>query len=128
MKSRLRTWVRAMKRDVIAVYLAGRDPRVPWYAKLLAGIVAAYAISPIDLIPDFIPVLGYLDDVLLLPLGIYIVVKLIPPEIMEQHRQQASTMQDRPVSYVAGVAIAALWVGLALLVTGFVYRRLLERP
>lgn len=124
----LRTWARAMKRDVIALYLAGRDPRVPWYAKLLAGTVAAYAISPIDLIPDFIPVLGYLDDLLLLPLGIYAVVKLIPPEIMDQHRQQASAMQDRPVSYAAAVAIAAVWIGLALLATAFVYRRFLERP
>ncbi len=74
---RLKEWVRAIERDVLAIYLAARDPRVPWYAKALALFVAAYALSPIDLIPDFVPVLGYLDDAILLPLGIVLVVKMI---------------------------------------------------
>lgn len=120
----LRTWARAMKRDVIALYLASRDARVPWYAKLLAGAVAAYAISPIDLIPDFIPVLGYLDDLLLLPLGIYAVVKLIPPHVMEQLRQSANALQDRPVSYFAAAVIMVAWIALAALVIAFVYNHL----
>jgi uncharacterized membrane protein YkvA (DUF1232 family) len=117
----LRAWARVMKRDVIALYLASRDARVPWYAKLLAGAVAAYAISPIDLIPDFIPVLGYLDDLLLLPLGIYAVVKLIPPDVMVQLRQSATSLQDRPVSYSAAMVIMVAWVALAALVIAFVY-------
>src|SRR5688572_24208632 len=84
--ARLREWVRALKRDVHAIWLAARDPRVPWYAKAIAGCVAAYALSPIDLIPDFIPVLGYLDDLIIVPLGILLVVALIPPGIMAEHR------------------------------------------
>jgi uncharacterized membrane protein YkvA (DUF1232 family) len=117
----LRAWARVMKRDVIALYLASRDARVPWYAKLLAGAVAAYAISPIDLIPDFIPVLGYLDDLLLLPLGIYAVVKLIPPNVMEQLRQSATALQDRPVSYSAAAVIMVAWIAFVALVIAFVY-------
>lgn len=74
----IKTWARSVKRDVVALWIAAHDPRVPWYAKLAAGAVAAYALSPIDLIPDFIPVLGYLDEVIILPLGILRVVKLNP--------------------------------------------------
>ena len=76
---RLRQWARAVKRDVLVLYLAARDPRVPWYAKVVAACVVAYALSPIDLIPDFIPVLGYLDDVIIVPLGIILAMRLIPP-------------------------------------------------
>ena len=90
MLARLRAWARALKRDVHAIWLAARDPRVPWYAKMIAGCVAAYALSPIDLIPDFIPVLGYLDDLVIVPLGILLVVALIPPHIMAQHRARNS--------------------------------------
>ena len=79
MAGSLKDWARTIKRDTHAVYLSARDPRVPWYAKALALVVAGYALSPIDLIPDFIPVLGYLDDVILVPLGLWAVVKLIPP-------------------------------------------------
>jgi uncharacterized membrane protein YkvA (DUF1232 family) len=93
---RLKEWARVIKRDVHALYLASRDPRVPWYAKALAVAVAAYALSPIDLIPDFIPVLGYLDDLILLPLGILLVVWLIPPEIMAEHRELAAASQEHP--------------------------------
>jgi uncharacterized membrane protein YkvA (DUF1232 family) len=100
-------WARTIKRDVHALYLAARDPRVPWYAKAIALAVAAYAASPIDLIPDFVPVLGYLDDLLLLPLGIALAIKLIPPAIMAEHRRSAA--QARPVSKGAAVVIAALW-------------------
>jgi uncharacterized membrane protein YkvA (DUF1232 family) len=94
-----------------AIYLASRDPRVPWYAKALAIAVAGYALSPIDLIPDFVPVLGYLDDVIIVPLGILAVVKLIPPEIMAQHRDMASAAQESPVSRTAAGVVACIWIG-----------------
>src|SRR5690242_21882805 len=110
MAARLKTWARALKRDVHAVYLAARDPRTPWYAKALALLVAGYALSPIDLIPDFVPVVGYLDDVILVPLGIVLVVKLIPPAIMAEHRALAAAAQDRPVSRGAAVIIAVVWL------------------
>jgi uncharacterized membrane protein YkvA (DUF1232 family) len=81
MKDRLRDWARVIKRDVRALYLASRDPRVPWYAKALAIVVAGYALSPIDLIPDFVPVLGYLDDVMLVPPGVLLVIRMIPQRL-----------------------------------------------
>lgn len=99
-----------IKRDVHALYLASRDPRVPWYAKALAVLVAGYALSPIDLIPDFIPILGYLDDVILLPLGILLVIWLIPVSIMAEHRELAAAGQGRPLSRIAAVVIASIWV------------------
>lgn len=110
MLDRLKNWARVIKRDVHALYLASRDPRVPWYAKTLAVLIAGYALSPIDLIPDFVPVLGYLDDVILLPLGILLVIRLIPPEIMAEHRELAAAAQNRPVSRTAVVVIAGIWV------------------
>lgn len=103
-------WARTIKRDAHALYLAARDPRVPWYAKALAMAVAAYALSPIDLIPDFIPVFGYVDDLIIVPAGIAVVIWLIPPEILTQHRNMATAAQDRPVSRTAGVAIVTIWI------------------
>jgi uncharacterized membrane protein YkvA (DUF1232 family) len=91
MSTDLRSWARVIKRDVHALYLASRDPRVPWYAKVVAVLVVSYALSPIDLIPDFIPVLGYLDDVILVPLGVLLVIRLIPPDILAEHRSLAAT-------------------------------------
>ncbi len=115
MAGTLKDWARTIKRDAHAVYLAARDPRVPWYAKALALCIAGYALSPIDLIPDFIPVLGYLDDVILLPLGIWAVVKLIPPEVMAEHRAAATLAAERPVSRTAALIIALIWaVSIAL--------------
>lgn len=112
---RMREWARIVKRDTHALYLASRDPRVPWYAKALALVVAGYALSPIDLIPDFIPVIGFLDDVILVPLGILLVVRMVPPEIMAEHRQLAEAAQDRPVSRRAAAVIVGLWIaGIAL--------------
>jgi len=112
-RGRLRDWARLIKRDVHALYLARRDPRVPWYAKALAALVAGYALSPIDLIPDFIPVLGYLDDVILVPLGIAIVIRLIPPEVMAEHRDMAAAAQERPVSRGAAMSVIGVWVAAA---------------
>jgi uncharacterized membrane protein YkvA (DUF1232 family) len=122
MTGRLKQWARIARRDVHAVYLAGRDPRVPWHAKALALIVAGYALSPIDLIPDFIPVLGYLDDVVIVPLGILAVVKLIPPEIMSEHRAAAAAAERRPVSLRAGIVIGCLWAASAGLLGWLAYR------
>src|ERR1700748_1995011 len=101
MFKRAKQWARSLKRDVHALYLAGRDPRVPWYAKALAVVIAGYALSPLDLIPDFIPVVGYLDDLILVPLGILVVIRLIPADIMAEHRATAAAAQDRPVSRAA---------------------------
>jgi uncharacterized membrane protein YkvA (DUF1232 family) len=110
MLEKWKQWARTIKRDAHALYLAARDPRVPWYAKALATAVAAYALSPIDLIPDFVPVLGYVDDLIIVPLGIALVIRLIPPEIMTQHRDMASAAQERPISRAAGKAIMAIWI------------------
>ena len=109
MTGKLKAWARTIKRDAHAVYLAARDPRVPWYAKALAFCVAGYALSPLDLIPDFIPILGYLDDVVIVPLGILSAVKLIPPPIMAEHRAAASLAAEKPVSRTAVFVIALIW-------------------
>ena len=110
--SSLKTWARSIKRDVVALWIAARDPRVPWYAKVAAGAVAAYALSPIDLIPDFIPVLGYLDDLLIVPLGILLVTKLIPAPLMEEFRQEA-IRRSKPTSRAGMVFIALIWLLVA---------------
>jgi uncharacterized membrane protein YkvA (DUF1232 family) len=118
----LKDWARAVKRDAHALYLAARDPRVPWYAKALALCVAGYALSPMDLIPDFIPVLGYLDDVIIVPLGILAVVKLVPPEIMAEHRAAAALASERPMSRTAAVVIACIWAASIALAVCLGYR------
>jgi uncharacterized membrane protein YkvA (DUF1232 family) len=121
MLEHLRTWARNLKNDVVALWLAARDPRVPWYAKVLAGFVAAYALSPIDLIPDFVPVLGYADDLLIVPLGIFLAIWLIPPDLLEEHRRAARAFAECPVSRAAAIVIAFLWIcGAAVLVAWFV--------
>jgi len=116
---KLRQWARRLKRDVLALYLSVRDKRVPWYAKLVAGCVVAYALSPIDLIPDFIPVLGLFDDMLLLPLGIALAVRLIPPDILEENRQKASQMATRPISRAGAVAIVVFWLIILLILVAW---------
>ena len=118
----LREWARVVRRDVHALYLASRDPRVPWYAKALAIFIAGYALSPIDLIPDFIPVLGYLDEVILLPLGIVLVIRLIPPGVMAEHRALAAAAQERPVSRSAAAVIVGIWIASIALVGWLAYR------
>jgi uncharacterized membrane protein YkvA (DUF1232 family) len=115
--SGLKRWARALKRDIVALWIAGRDPRVPWHAKAVAAAVAAYALSPIDLIPDFIPVLGYLDDLIIVPLGITLAVRLIPPELMAEFRAEATRREARPTSRAAAAAIVALWLAAAAFLT-----------
>lgn len=106
---RLKNWARSIKRDVVALWLAARNPRVPWYAKAVAAAIAAYALSPVDLIPDFIPVLGYLDDLVIVPLGILLAVRLIPRAVMAELRAQALN-QRRPRSSAGLVFIIVLWL------------------
>ena len=110
-----------VKRDVHALYLAGRDPRVPWYAKALALCVAGYALSPIDLIPDFVPVLGYLDDVILV-LSRHWSSNMNPQEIMAEHRALAAAAQDRPASHTAAIVIAMVWLVCMALAGWLCYR------
>ncbi|HST91237.1 MAG TPA: YkvA family protein [Brevundimonas sp.] len=117
----LRRWAAVLKRDVVALWLAARHPRTPMMAKLIAACVAAYALSPIDLIPDFIPVLGYLDDLVLLPLGIWLAVRLIPPDLMQELRKRAAT-QGRPGSRAAAAFIVGVWLLALALAGGLVWR------
>ncbi|MFC5356856.1 YkvA family protein [Azospirillum himalayense] len=107
-------WARRIKRDVIALYLAARDPRTPWYARVAAAAVAAYALSPIDLIPDVVPVLGYLDDLLIVPLGILLVIRLIPAAVLEEHRATGARLATRPVSYAAAALMVGIWLVAAV--------------
>lgn len=106
---------RSLKTELYALYLAYRDPRVPWYARVVAACVVGYAFSPIDLIPDPIPILGYLDDLLLLPLGIALALRLIPPAVMAECREQAREImrENRPTNWVAAGVIVAIWLLLA---------------
>lgn len=109
----MRRWAKQLKQQTLLVYFAARDPRLPWPVRLLALAVAAYALSPIDLIPDFIPVIGYLDDLLIVPLGIALVVRLTPPEIIAAAREQAAAVSERPVSRTAAVCIVLIWLAAA---------------
>jgi uncharacterized membrane protein YkvA (DUF1232 family) len=119
---RLRRWAAEITRDVYAVALAARDPRVPWYAKALALAIAAYAVSPIDLIPDFIPVLGLADELVILPLGILLVVAMIPRDVMAEHRAGAVEAMQRPQSRAAAAVIVVVWLALAALAGWLVWR------
>jgi uncharacterized membrane protein YkvA (DUF1232 family) len=107
---RLKATATRLRRELFALYLAARDPRTPWYAKAVVACVVAYALSPIDLIPDFIPVLGYVDDLLLLPLGIYLALKMIPQQVLTESRQRAARTSDRlSKNWVAAAVVVLLW-------------------
>ena len=109
MLQRIREWARAIRRDVHALWLAARDPRTPRYAKAFALAIAAYALSPIDLIPDFIPILGYLDEVILLPLAIMLAVQLVPPDLIAEHCA-ATKAEGKPISRAGAAFIVTLWL------------------
>ena len=120
MKRYIERWgkrAKDLKRETYALYLAYRDPRVPWYAKVVCACTVGYALSPIDLIPDFIPVLGYLDDLIIVPAGLALAIKLIPEEVMCECRSRAEVKmnQEGPKNYVAAAIIVAIWLGLILL-------------
>ena len=119
---RLKRWAQRLKVEVHALYLAYKDPRVPWYARVFAAVVVGYAFSPIDLIPDPIPVLGYLDDLVLIPLGVALAIRMIPPQVLAECREVAREMTDRPVSRVAAIVVVALWAALAALAVWLVAR------
>ena len=120
----VKRWAREIKRDVVALYIAGRDPRTPWHAKIVAVAVAAYAISPIDLIPDFIPILGYLDDLIIVPLGIMLAVRLIPADLMAEFRHAASERGRLPAHWAGAAAIVAIWFVALAAVTYWTIRHL----
>jgi len=120
---RLSRWARTLKRESLALSYVARDPRTPWYAKLLAGALVAYAFSPIDLIPDFIPVLGLLDDLLLLPAGIWLVLKLVPEAVLAESRTRAEAALERPTSRVAAVVILLVWIASAVALGAWILPR-----
>jgi uncharacterized membrane protein YkvA (DUF1232 family) len=119
---RLKRWAQRLRAEVYALYLAYKDQRVPWYARAFAAVVVAYAFSPVDLIPDPIPVLGYLDDLVIIPLGIALAIKMVPPQILAECREGARGVKDRPVGKVAAVVVVAVWIALAALGVWFVAR------
>jgi len=125
MVERWRGWARRLKREVLALSLAYRDPRTPWYARVVIICVVGYALSPIDLIPDAIPVLGYLDDLLLVPLGVALAIRLIPPRVLMESRVAAERQlaAGRGPGRVAAALIIVLWIALAVLGAWLVWRR-----
>lgn len=122
MLQRLKQQARALKNELRALYLAYQDPRVPWYAKFVVICVVAYALSPIDLIPDPIPVLGYLDDLILVPLGIKLALKLIPPQVMVECRMQAKVNETnaKPKSWIAAAVIVGIWILLGAVIARWI--------
>ena len=125
----IETWkqrARRLKAETYAIYLAYRDPRVPWYARLFVACVVGYAFSPIDLVPDFIPILGYLDDLILVPVGIALALKMIPPAVMAECREKAQGVmaQGKPVNRTAAAVIIAIWLLLAAWTAVLVVRAL----
>jgi uncharacterized membrane protein YkvA (DUF1232 family) len=115
--ARLKRWAAELKANLVTLWFCRKHPDTPWTAKLMAALVVAYAFSPIDLIPDFIPVLGYLDDLILVPLGIYVTLRLIPPHVLTAARAQAqdwiAQREARPKNYLAAALIVAVWVAVA---------------
>ena len=117
----LKQQAKQLKIEIYAIYLAYKDPRVPWYARIFAACVVGYAFSPIDLIPDPIPILGYLDDLILIPLGVVLVLKLIPPEVLAECREKAQEImrQGKPVNRIAAFVIITIWILLTTLAIVF---------
>ena len=124
---RLIHWARRLRVDVVALWIAARDGRTPLPAKLLAGVVAAYALSPIDLIPDFLPVIGQLDELVILPIGIWLAIRLIPAALMTEFRDRAAVWIERPTSAAAAILIVMIWSVAALVVAIFSWPVIRER-
>ena len=122
MLAKLKQHTRTLKKEIIAIYLAASDPRMPWYAKAIALITVAYALSPIDLIPDFIPVLGYLDDLIIVPAGIALAIRLIPAEVLAEARAQATVSDvERSVGYVGMGIIIFVWIVILISVIRLIF-------
>ena len=117
MLDKLKTRARLLKQETFAIYFAARDPRTPWYARALIFLIVAYALSPIDLIPDFVPILGYLDDLLIVPGGIWLAIRLIPPEALEQARGTAAGSLDRKAGWLGAAFILLVWILAIIWVT-----------
>ena len=124
----LQSWARTLKFDLLALWIAARDDRTPWVAKLTAGAVAAYALSPIDLIPDFIPVLGHLDDLIIVPLGMRLAIRLIPPPLMAEFRALAATQDKRPSSRAAAAAVVFVWLSSSALLAYWLCWKVRQPP
>ncbi len=129
MLDKLKERAARLDRQVYALYIAARDPRVPWYAKAFMGLVLAYAFSPIDLIPDFIPVLGYLDDLVIIPLGIALALKMIPAQVMADARQEAEELsrQGKPLIRAGAILIIAIWLIMLIVVIGVIVKVSLKK-
>src|SRR5450759_2749763 len=129
-ESRTRRWAARLKTETSAVYLACRDPRTPWYAKALAILIVVYALSPIDLIPDFIPVLGYLDDLIILPALVALTITWIPKDVMQECRSQAAQLGHGSwqKKWVYAIPFVLVWLIVLFFVGRFVYRSFLARP
>jgi uncharacterized membrane protein YkvA (DUF1232 family) len=124
---KIKSKAKQLRREVVALWFAARDPLTPWYAKVIALLVTAYALSPIDLIPDFIPLLGYLDDLVLIPAGIALSIKLIPPEVMQSCREKADLEAKKPVSIVGGIIIVLVWLTILFLIGRALYPLILSK-
>jgi uncharacterized membrane protein YkvA (DUF1232 family) len=118
-----KTKSKRLKSEVYALYLASKDPRTPWYAKILAALIMSYALSPIDLIPDFIPIAGYVDDLILIPLGIALLIKIIPKDILEECRARAESYFSgrKPKSWVAAIIIILIWILAIYLILALIW-------
>ncbi len=114
MFQKLKIWAQQIKSDVITVYFAAKDPRCSWGIRFLAMLVAAYALSPIDLIPDFIPVLGHLDDLLIVPAGLWLVIRLLPPQLLADAREQAARLANKPRNHVTAAVFVFTWLVFAV--------------
>lgn len=123
MIGKAKRWARAIRTDVVALHIAGRDPRTPWRARALCIAVVAYALCPIDLIPDVIPVLGLLDDLLIVPLGLLLAVRMIPPPLMEEYRRMAATRGTPPAHWLAASFVVAVWALAAVAAGWWAYAR-----
>ena len=124
----LKAGLAGFRKQALTVYFVARDPRTPWGVRLLALFIAAYALSPVDLIPDFIPLLGYLDDAVLIPLGLWLVVRLTPPEVLAAAGEKAAQVLRKPVSWFAGACIVLFWLVVGVLLLRAVWRWLAGGP
>jgi uncharacterized membrane protein YkvA (DUF1232 family) len=124
MFDKIKTWARSLKRQIFILYFACKDERVPWHAKVFTACVVAYAFSPIDIIPDFTPILGYLDDVILVPIGIMIALKMIPKSVLTDCEVKAEEMMKngKPKNWIAGSLIVMIWVLIIIWAIIYIYR------
>ncbi|MGE7673147.1 YkvA family protein [Lysinibacillus sp. NPDC094403] len=124
--SKLKAYAKKLKQNLFVLYLSYKDPRTPWYAKLVAMFVVAYAFSPIDLIPDFIPVIGYLDDLIIVPLGIILALKLIPPHVIEDNKEAADKLKlsEKPKNWFVGILFIIIWIIIAAWISKIIIKHI----